>query len=490
MARKIFTDESLQTFVDEIKSYTDEAVSGQKPIRTTRFTVGTSASGWTSSDCDYLCDGTADQTEINAAITALPSTGGEVVLLDGIYNIAGEIKLNKANVILRGNGASTKIQVPTSYNTNYLVINVTGDYCTVRDLYINPTNISSTAICISLGSNVDNCIIENNSCVGATTGIALNSGKYNRISNNFIQAVRRVNTYGIDLRSGSNNDTIIGNTCIGNGCGIAISGSTSVAISEHTIVDNICSDGDEGLSLNFANNCTITGNTCNDNYSAGIYFRGNNNTVSGNTCYSNVYGIQTGSTSNSNTITGNTARDNSSVNMRLAGLNYSVVSSNNLAVLSTDTYPDNTEPLELYSTTNNYNIITDNHLGIKNYTNEGGTGNSFVNNYYNGAATTRSNSYTVDEGGNAWFAGNLYVGGTSQDDGTAVASVSTLTQAEYTALEQAQAINANTLYMLTDAEDEGSSGGYIDDEVLITVDDIDAICGATISYINLNEGAF
>ena len=44
------------------------------PTRAARFTVGTTA-GWTSADCDYLCDGTADQTEINAAITALPATG-------------------------------------------------------------------------------------------------------------------------------------------------------------------------------------------------------------------------------------------------------------------------------------------------------------------------------------------------------------------------------------------------------------------------------
>ena len=43
--------------------------------RTARFVVGTSTAGWTAADCDYLCDGTADQTEINAAITALPCNG-------------------------------------------------------------------------------------------------------------------------------------------------------------------------------------------------------------------------------------------------------------------------------------------------------------------------------------------------------------------------------------------------------------------------------
>ena len=44
-----------------------------------RFVVGTSTAGWTSADCDYLCDGTDDQTEINNAITATCETGGEIV---------------------------------------------------------------------------------------------------------------------------------------------------------------------------------------------------------------------------------------------------------------------------------------------------------------------------------------------------------------------------------------------------------------------------
>ena len=58
------------------------------------------------------------------------------------------------------------------------------------------------------------------------------------------------------------------------------------------------------------------------------------------------------------------------------------------------------------------------------------------------------------------------------------ASVMTLTTAEYEALTPEET-NANTLYMITDAEDEPSGGGgEIGD--LITVEDIDEICGATI----------
>ena len=57
-------------------------VSGAEAIHTgraARFVVGTSTAGWTEADCDYLCDGTADEVEIKAAISALPSGGGEAV---------------------------------------------------------------------------------------------------------------------------------------------------------------------------------------------------------------------------------------------------------------------------------------------------------------------------------------------------------------------------------------------------------------------------
>jgi len=69
-----------------------EAISGK---RTVRFVVGTSAAGWTKADCDYLCDGRDDQEEINAAIDALPESGGEIVILDGEYNFTRPIQFQK-----------------------------------------------------------------------------------------------------------------------------------------------------------------------------------------------------------------------------------------------------------------------------------------------------------------------------------------------------------------------------------------------------------
>jgi len=43
--------------------------------------------------CDYICEGSNDQTIIQQAINDLPSTGGKIVLLEGVYNISEELTL-------------------------------------------------------------------------------------------------------------------------------------------------------------------------------------------------------------------------------------------------------------------------------------------------------------------------------------------------------------------------------------------------------------
>ena len=40
----------------------------------------------------------------------------------------------------------------------------------------------------------------------------------------------------------------------------------------------------------------------------------------------------------------------------------------------------------------------------------------------NGSGNARSNAHTVDWDGNAWYQGNVYVGGTSQDDASQLAT--------------------------------------------------------------------
>lgn len=71
--------------------------------------VGTSTAGWTAADCDFLCDGTDDQVEINAAANLTNSyNGGEILLLPGTYNLSDIINIsatfNHPPIILRGLG--------------------------------------------------------------------------------------------------------------------------------------------------------------------------------------------------------------------------------------------------------------------------------------------------------------------------------------------------------------------------------------------------
>lgn len=97
-----------------------DTISGK---RTCRFVVGTSAAGWTQADCDYLCDGTDDQVEIQAAIDAAPLYGCEIVLLDGTYHLSGAINLD-FDVWLHGCGPSTQLirdTVEGTSNLNYMV---------------------------------------------------------------------------------------------------------------------------------------------------------------------------------------------------------------------------------------------------------------------------------------------------------------------------------------------------------------------------------
>lgn len=116
--------------------------------------------------------------------------------------------------------------------------------------------------------------------------------------------------------------------------------------------------------------------------------------------------------------------------------------------------------------------------------------NTYAHIVGNGTSNTkRSNAHTIDWNGNAWFAGNIYVGGTSQNNGaTMVSSISTLTTAEYTALEEAEATNANTLYMITDADDEEQ---YVSqDDFQVAIDELaDTVSKkAVVQFITWEDG--
>lgn len=59
---------------------------------------------------DYICDGVADDVEIQAALDALPSTGGKIQLCEGSFYFSTVVSRAIDNVLFEGMGASTYLK--------------------------------------------------------------------------------------------------------------------------------------------------------------------------------------------------------------------------------------------------------------------------------------------------------------------------------------------------------------------------------------------
>jgi len=92
-------------------AYRTDASADEWAIPTGRgatFIVAASDSSANSkAQVDYVCDGTDDQVEIQAAIDALPAIGGRVLLLEGTFTMAAGLSWSTDNVVLEGQGEAT-----------------------------------------------------------------------------------------------------------------------------------------------------------------------------------------------------------------------------------------------------------------------------------------------------------------------------------------------------------------------------------------------
>ena len=220
--------------------------------RTARFVVGTSTAGWTAADCDYLCDGTDDQVEINAAIQALPVAGGEVIILDGTYNITANITMTKNNTKLTGNGTSTILKVTGQYIN---AINITSrENCTVKCLNFDLINAQyATGISISESSNITST---ENFFYHPSSSFYIEQTKRCIVSKNVIKNATET---AIHITTSDNLDIIISENIITD------SGSPAIlvgAVKNSIISNNICNTKKSGIEISSASNNMVTGNTC------------------------------------------------------------------------------------------------------------------------------------------------------------------------------------------------------------------------------------
>ncbi len=269
---------------------------GERGANATIVVAASNSSTKSKAAADYICSGSGDQSTINSAISALPSGGGKVLLLEGTYKISSYININKANVMLEGMGWSTVIIRTTS--SNFVLISITKGNAIIQNLKVNGNkssySISDYPIAIEIqgySPTITGCeicgygfgIVTNKSETGSIitnnyihdfTGNGIqcsNNGKI-VISDNVIQgcdsrAISDARDSSItgnyvsseqDCISVFDDNTITGNYCVSD------SGCCVVAYSRNIIVGNRFSGtNNAGYSIQLVNNagyCTVVGN--------------------------------------------------------------------------------------------------------------------------------------------------------------------------------------------------------------------------------------
>lgn len=308
---------------------------------------------------DYVADGTNDEVEINAALTA--AAGGRVYLTEGTYT-AGATIFMPNNTALAGSGKTTIIKLAalggvsdnliqntdTSAGTGIVIQDLTLDgqkslqtgSPTQVGIYINGMG-SGTGASALPGAKITNIKVIN----FKTYGIYAYASSNNTISDNFIQGSGDA---GVVFSQLAKNNIVSGNTIEGNadvGIYIAVNSdsntitnniirsntasgidvrSASAIISNNTISDN----GNYGIMALTATNGVFTNNLITGNTSVGIYLSGSYGTVNSNVISSNsgggIYIFQ----SNYIVIDGNKISTNTGRGVDLSDVTYVSVTSN------------------------------------------------------------------------------------------------------------------------------------------------------------------
>jgi len=284
---------------------------------------------------NYICDGTDDEVQILAAVAALPATGGEVLLLDGTFDIdSNSIIVTKLNVSIRGSGRSTILRTTT---TDLIIAG--NDSATVTGFSASnfATDVTGAFHSIKFFKNIQYSSVDNIYIDGGYHGIFLDSGgcDYNMI---YDCTIRNVSAGGIEIDSPISKHIMISNCFVNgemaegmyicaaehvsitgcnigdgpnwgiqflDGCkycsakgnnitaeiyGISL-GAVSGTVSHCVVSENIITGcGQNGIDLDYADDCTISGNsilassqTTDDTYFGIEMDHGNNNIIGGNT---------------------------------------------------------------------------------------------------------------------------------------------------------------------------------------------------------------
>ena len=254
--------------------------------------VVASATTSRSTSADYVCDGLADDAQIQQAIDALPTSGGSVYLTDGTFSLSNYINLGtRTNIKLYGSGPGTILMIANGANVSA----VRGLGCsniTLCDFAIDGNNANNTGGSkglqfltaasagfkferlhihntrdAAIGLTGDNATMMNCEIYDCGGGIQINSGAEK-------VTVIGCRIYNIGLLSGQLSDAI---SCQGARCRFE---SNAIWNNSDTGI-NIASATGEGRNVAIGNEVFLNGNS-------GINTGGaDHDIIIGNICYAN-----------------------------------------------------------------------------------------------------------------------------------------------------------------------------------------------------------
>lgn len=294
---------------------------------------------------DYGTDGAA----IQAAIDALPVTGGMVFIPEGTYNITTTLLLTKNNITIFGTGTGTILSSSTTdtlniqasdisimnikiitTGTNKEAVYIKGDRIIINNCWIeSSTSEAILSVGISNNCRIINNYIKGRWCIEDSTGHELNksiisdnqlfvknsgsgiliSGSYNTISDNVIDGeATTVNEMiiagsynsiisniiyahnssadeSIDLTATSANNNVAGNVIYTPSIGIAVQGASNI------IADNIVYQpqyyGIENRSL--GDRSVISSNKIVNSQQYGLHITADNSIINNNHIYNSTF---------------------------------------------------------------------------------------------------------------------------------------------------------------------------------------------------------
>lgn len=245
--------------------------------RPVTYVIAANNSKTSEKECaDYVCDGTADEVEINTAL-ALMTNGGVLILLPGTFYLAGDItisypyttiegscrvgtSISAGGYSIRNNGNDYVVLSDFTFSSNsgttQMIYFTNTDNCIISNIVINNTTTNKDSIFFETSASnnlIENCNITNSSVSPSAAIYFPTTGSNNKIINNTVDGNSILNKSCIVC--GTDNSIITHNYCFDSLSG-GISNTADYNIITENIIKNIGNDGiyNTGMYCNISNN--------------------------------------------------------------------------------------------------------------------------------------------------------------------------------------------------------------------------------------------